>query len=124
MSYNPFLVNDERSEIHFQNVSKINNLRLTDYIFQHEGINYKNIVSTFKSHPVYNVPPKIYRMAGIPRVQFIKQYGPLRPELDMEDSIRVTLHSTEVVEAGKLVEIDRLLNSNRYRLLKVGSNRY
>ena len=113
MSYNPFLVNDERSEIHFQNVSKINNLRLTDYIFQHEGINYKNIVSTFKSHPVYNVPPKIYRMAGIPRVQFIKQYGPLRPELDME-----------VVEAGKLVEIDRLLNSNRYRLLKVGSNRY
>ena len=71
MSYGPLLVNDGNSKIHFQNVSEINNLRPTEYIFQHKGINYKNVQGTFKPHPVFNVPPQVYRIAGTLMVQFI-----------------------------------------------------
>ena len=90
------------SEIHFQNVTKLNNVSLNEYIFQHRGVNYKNTLGTFKEHPIYNVPTRLYRVSGTPRVHFIKQYGRLKPELDMDDSIRVSLLPTEIVEEGQL----------------------
>ena len=73
-------------------------------IFSNMAVLIIKIFWVLKAHPVYNVPTRLYRIAGTPRVQFIKQYGRLRPELDMDDSITVTvtLLSSEVVEEGKL----------------------
>ena len=103
MSYGPLLVNNMNSEIEFQNVTKLNNLSVNEYIFQHRGVIYKNILGTFKEYPVYNVPSRLYRVSGTPRVHFLKQHGRLQPELDIDDSIRVSLLPTEVVEAGQLL---------------------
>ena len=49
MSYSPLLVNNMNSEIHFHNVTKLNNLSLNEYIFQHRGVNYKNTSGTIMS---------------------------------------------------------------------------
>ena len=75
---------------------------LNEYLFQHRGIIYKDTLGTFKEHPVYNVPSRTFRISGTPRVHFLKQLGRLQPVLNLDDSVRVSLLPTEVVEAGQM----------------------
>ena len=72
VSYGPLLVNNMDSEIDFHNVTKINNLYLNEYLFQHRGIIYEDTLGTFKKHPVYDVPSRTFRISGTPRVNLSK----------------------------------------------------
>ena len=103
ISFGPLLVSDNNSEIEFRNVTEINNLNLTDYIFQSKSINYGGVQGFFKPHPTFQVPTLRCEIASIPLVHFEKTHGRIWPRLYVEDSIRVSLHSNEVVSPDNLV---------------------
>ena len=103
LSIGPLLVSDNNSEIEYRNVTEINNVNLTDYIFQSKFINYGQVQGVFKSNPTFQVPTQRCEIIGNPLVHFEKIYGRIWPRLQVEDCVKMSLHSKEVVDPHDLV---------------------
>ena len=48
------------------------------------------------------MPSRSFRISGTPRVTFSKQLGKLKPVLDLDDLIKVSLLPSEEVEPGQI----------------------
>ena len=101
-SIEPLLVSDKKSEIEYKNLKAINNVGLTNYIFQSKFIHYGQIKGTFKSNTQFQVPTQSFDVIDYPLVQFEKINGRISPWLQVEDCVELKLFSKECVSPDDL----------------------